>query len=48
MPFCAASTTAWVQNVPATMSMNTSGFFAASVVIGSVIVGACGSTVSDV
>ena len=40
MPFWAASTTDWAQNVPATMSRKTSGFFEARVVIGSVIVGA--------
>ena len=46
MPFWAASVIAWVQEVPAVMAMNTSGFFAASVVIGSVTVGADGSIVS--
>ena len=46
MPFSAASVTAWVQEVPAVMAMNTSGFFEASVVIGSLMVGADGSIVS--
>src|SRR3954447_24057340 len=46
IPFCAASTTDWAQNVAATMPMKMSGFFDASVVIGSVTVGACASTVS--
>src|SRR4051794_9074065 len=46
MPFCADSTTVCVQNDPATMAMNTSGSLAARVVMASVIVGACGSTVS--
>src|SRR5690348_6102761 len=40
MPLLAASMMAWVHGVPATMAMNTSGFFDASVVIGSVTVGA--------
>src|SRR5690349_13565590 len=46
MPLLAASVTAWVHDVPASMAMNTSGFLAARVVIGSVIVGADASTVS--
>ena len=46
MPFSAASVMAWVQDVPAVMAMNTSGFSAASVVIGSLTVGADGSIVS--
>ena len=46
MPFWAASVIAWVQGVPAIMAMNTSGFLAASVVIGSVTVGAAASIVS--
>src|SRR5688572_27415922 len=46
MPFSAASVTAWVQEVPAVMAMNTSGSFEPSVVIGSLIVGADGSMVS--
>src|ERR1043165_4282482 len=43
MPLLAASITACVQNVPATSAMKTSGLSAASVVMASVIVGACGS-----
>ena len=46
MPFWAASVTIWVHGVPASMAMKTSGFSAASVVIGSVTVGADGSIVS--
>ena len=44
MPFCAASVMAWAHGVPVSISMKTSGFFDASVVIGSVTVAACGST----
>ena len=36
----------WVHEVPAVMAMNICGFLAASVVIGSVMVGAVGSIVS--
>src|SRR3954453_10907159 len=46
MPFCAASVTAWVQGVAATMAMKTSGFLEANVVMGSVIVGVEASIVS--
>ncbi len=46
MPFSAASVMAWVHGVPATMAMKICGFLEARVVIGSVIVGACGSIVS--
>ena len=45
-PFWAASVTICVHCVPASIVMNTSGFFAASVVIGSVTVGADASIVS--
>src|SRR3954452_25096725 len=45
-PFWAASVTIWVHCVPANIVIHTSGFSAASVVIGSVTVGADASIVS--
>src|SRR5215207_2922934 len=45
-PFSAASMRIWVQVTPAVMPINTSGAPAASVVIGSLTVGADGSIVS--
>ena len=45
-PSCAASMIACVHVTPAVSAMNTAGFFDASVVIASVIVGAVGSIFS--
>src|SRR6478609_2607260 len=46
IPFCAASVTIWVHWAPASIEIHTSGCSAASVVIGSVTVGADASIVS--
>src|SRR5688572_16487795 len=46
MPFCAASVMSCEQGVPAVIEMNTSGFVAARLVMGSVALGACASIAS--